>query len=573
MNGKRIGEICASEKPLRGTIRATPPAENNLLGTMMDYPLLLGSMLERAGKLFPHAEVVSRQPDHSIHRCTYRDIRERSRRLACGLQLAGLQPGDRVGSLMWNHYAHLECYFGVPMAGGVLHTLNLRLHPEELAYIINHGGDRFLIVDDVLVPVFEAVRQQVNLERVFVVSHYPKESREGYEHYDDLLSAPPEPDTVITDEHAAAAMCYTSGTTGRPRGIVYSHRALALHTFAAALPDAFCLSHRNVFMPLQPMFHANAWGFPFMATMLGAKQVLPGPYLDAESLLELITQEQVTMSGGVPTVWAGVLDALEAEPQRWKIAPGFRMMIGGAAPPESLIRGLDRHGLKVIHAWGMTETSPVTLVNNLKSNLDGLTDEEKITLRCKQGISLPYIEARIADEQGCELPADGKSAGELQVRGPWVASDYYQQSEGSHAWSEDGWFKTGDVAAMDPEGYVKLVDRAKDLIKSGGEWISSVDIENALMTHAAIKEAAVIGVADSKWGERPLAVVVLRPGSQATSEELAGSLRERFAKWQIPDSFVFLPALPHTSTGKVSKAQLRLRFKGLNWERAAAAGN
>jgi len=543
-----------------------------LHSTMMRYPLLLGSMLERAARLFPHTEVVSRKPDHSLHRSTYVDVRERSLRLAYGLQLAGLKPGERVASLMWNHSTYLEAYFGVPAAGGVLHTLNLRLHPDELTYIINHGQARFLIVDDVLLPVFEAVREHVNFERVFVVSHYASQTRSGCEPYEVLISGPPDPETVITDENAAAAMCYTSGTTGRPRGVVYSHRALVLHTFAAALPDAFGLSHRDVLMPLQPMFHANAWGFPFMATMLGAKQVLPGPYLDLNSLLELISGERVTMSGGVPTVWAGILEALEADPNRWKVAAGFRMMIGGTAPHASLIEGLDRHGMRTIHAWGMTETSPVTLVNNLKSNLDHLTEEQKISLRCKQGLALPYIDARIVDAHGLEAPNDDRSVGELQVRGPWITAGYYEPgAETDHSTDED-WFKTGDVACMDREGYIRLVDRTKDLIKSGGEWISSVDLENALLGHPAVRQAAVIAVPDPKWDERPLAVVVLKPGAQATAEQLSAFLLTHFAKWQIPDSFVFLPALPHTSTGKVSKAQLRLRFKGVNWERAAAAG-
>lgn len=540
---------------------------------MMRYPLLLGTMLERAAKLFPHSEIVSREPDHSIHRCNYHELRRRSLSLAAGLQLAGLQTGDRVASLMWNHSVHLEAYFGIPAAGGVLHTLNLWLHPEELAYIINHGGARFLIVDDVLLPVFEAVRAQVNVERVFVVAHYPREDRTGYEHYDDLLSLAPHPQGVTADENMAACMCYTSGTTGRPRGVVYSHRALVLHSFAVALPDAFCLSHGDVVMPLQPMFHSNGWGFPFVATMLGAKQVLPGPHFEAHRLLDLIAREQVTMAGGVPTVWASILSAMDAEPLRWKIASGFRMMVAGTAPPESLIRGLDRHGMHSIHSWGMAETSPVAVVNILKSSLQTLDEQQKMALRCKQGVPLPYVETRIVDDKGTHVAHDGETAAELQVRGPWIAGEYYHPEVEHESWTSDGWFRTGDIASIDEEGYVRLVDRVKDLIQSGGEWISSVELENVLLRHPAVREAAVIGVPDPKWDERPLAAVVLKPGAEATVEQLMRHLGEHFAQWQLPDSVVFLPSLPHTSAGKVSKAQLRLRFKGLNWERAAATGS
>lgn len=538
---------------------------------MMRYPLLLGSMLERAAKLFPSSEVVSRKPDHSIHRCTYAALLERSLSLACGLQLAGLQVGDRVASLMWNHHAHLEAYFGVPAAGGVLHTVNLRLHPDELTYVINQGGARFLLLDDVLLPVFEAVRDHVNIERAFVVAHYAKEQRDDYEHYDDLISAPPDPDTSITDENTAALMCHSLGTGGHPRPVVYSHRALALHSLALAIPDAFCLSHRDAFMPLQPMFHANAWGFPFVATMLGAKQVLPGPHLDPHDVLDLITREQVTMAGGLPTSWSAILDVMNAEPERWKVPPGCRVMLAGAMPSQSLLRGLDAHGIGAIHAWGTTECSPVAVVNVQKSCLDALDDQQKMALRYKQGLALPFVETRLVDEKGSEIRS-AEDAGEFQIRGPWIAGQYYNSSGQSSTWTADGWFRTGDVASIDKEGYVRIVDRAKDAIKSGGEWISSAELESALLAHPSVREAAVIGMPDPKWDERPLAVVALRSGARATPEELTQYLSERFDKWQVPDSFVFLPSLPHTSTGRISKAQLRLRFKGLHWEKEAAAG-
>jgi fatty-acyl-CoA synthase len=533
--------------------------------TMMEFPLTLNHILERAGRLFPESEIVSRMPDRSLHRYRYRDFYHRARALAEALQHAGLQPGDRVATLCWNHYAHLEAYFGIPIAGGVLHTLNLRLHPSELAYIVRHAQDRFLIVDDVLLGLLQAFRDQVSFERIFVVPLKGEPIPPGLESYEDLLASaqgtfqPPE-----LSEGAPAGMCYTSGTTGRPKGVVYSHRSTVLHALVSALSDGLALSNRDSLLPVVPMFHVMAWGLPYTATLVGCKQVLPGPYLDPESLLDLFEQEQVTATAGVPTIWLGIQQALEREPQRWKLIPGMRMVVGGSAAPESLIRGLDAFGLRVVHAWGMTETSPLGTVSWIKANLEErLSEDERYALRAKQGLPVPLIEARVMTPEG-EAPWDGTTMGELEVRGPWVAARYYG-GEGADRWSPDGWFRTGDVATIDPEGYIKITDRTKDLIKSGGEWISSVELENALMAHPAVKEAAVIAVPHPKWGERPLAVVVLKEGAQVSAEELKAFIAPRFAKFWIPDAVVFVDAIPRTSTGKFLKSKLREEFREWAW--------
>ncbi|MDG6988869.1 MAG: long-chain fatty acid--CoA ligase [Nitrososphaerota archaeon] len=536
-------------------------------GTMMDYPLTLPRVLEHAAKIFGKTEIASRMPDRSIHRETYVDLHRRARALGRALQDAGLKRGDRVATLMWNHYAHMETYFGAPAAGGVLHTLNLRLHPNDIAYIANHASDRFLVLDDVLLPLFDKFSRAVNFERVLVVPLTGKPVPPPYLNYEEFLKgAKGELEYPDLDEKEAAAMCYTSGTTGRPRGVVYSHRAIYLHSLGLLLSDFTGLSSRDTLCPVVPMFHANAWGLPFAAPMVGTKLVYPGPYLDPPSLLDLFEQERVTVTAGVPSIWLGMIGTLQKEPARWSLAKGMKMIVGGSAVPESMIRAYDKFGLRVIQAWGMTETAPLGTLSFLKGGMDSLTDDEKYGYRAKQGIPAPLVEVRVVNDRGM-APWDGKTTGELQVRGPWVAARYHNLPEAGENWSEDGWFRTGDVAAIDAEGYVRITDRIKDLIKSGGEWISSVDVENAIMGHPAVAEAAVVAVPHPKWQERPLAVVVLRADfkGKVQPDELRSFIAPKFASWWLPDAIVFADELPKTGTGKVAKILLRDQYKEWKW--------
>ncbi len=530
-------------------------------GLMLDDPLTVPLLLDRAARYFPQVEVVSRRPDRSLARSDYADVRRRAHQLAGALSRLGVGRGDRVATLGWNHARHLEAYFGVPLMGGVLHMLNPRLSAEDLTYIVNHAGDSVLLVDDVLLPVLDRLRGQ-SLKHVVVWTN-GTQVPDGMIDYEELIA--PEPGEFAgpprLNEHEAAAMCYTSGTTGRPKGVVYSHRAIVLHTLASATTVGLAIGQREVMCPVVPMFHVNGWGLPFTATMVGCKQVLPGPHLDPESLLDLYVQEGVTLSAGVPTIWLGVLQALEKEPSRWKLG-AIRMVVGGSAAPESMIRGFDRHGLRVIHAWGMTEMTPLGTVSWLKRSLDELPEDQRYAYRAKQGLPAPFVDTRIMGPSG-EEPWDGEAMGELEVRGPWVASGYYQAPELTGKWSDDGWFRTGDVATIDPEGYVKITDRTKDLIKSGGEWISSVDLENALMGHPAIAEAAVIAAKHPKWDERPVAVVVAKEGASVTAEELRAFLEARFAKFWLPDEFVFIKEIPRTAAGKFQKSALREQYDGL----------
>jgi fatty-acyl-CoA synthase len=536
-----------------------------MLGTMMDVPLTLPPLLERAARLFPEREIVSRMPDRSLHRYTYRDLRRRVRQLAQALLGAGLKPGERVATLMWNHYAHLEVYFGVPLAGGVLHTLNLRLHPDQLAWIVNDASDRFLILDEVLLPLFEPWRSRTRLERVFVVtstgSVVPAAAvrASGDEEYESLLaSAPLDQPLPPLAELDACGLCYTSGTTGNPKGVLYTQRSTVLHCLAVSLQDCLGLSQHDCVLPVVPMFHVNAWGLPYAAVMVGAKLVFPGRHLDAPSLLELFESEQVSITAGVPSIWLGLLEALEREPTRWKLRR-MRMVVGGAAAPEALLRGFDRHGQQLIHAWGMTETSPLGTVSRLSTELESASEAEQYRYRSMQGVPVPLVEARIRGDAGV-LPENGVARGELEVRGPWVAASYFGGLQDPEKFTPDGWFRTGDVAAIDPRGYVKLVDRIKDLVKSGGEWISSLELECALMGHAAVREACVIAVPHPKWGERPLAVVVLRPGASAKEAELREHLAPCFPSWWLPDAFTFVEEIPKTSAGKFLKSALRAQF-------------
>jgi len=524
---------------------------------MMDFPLTLIPILKRAGTLFPKREIVTRLPDKSLHRYNYNKFYSRAAKLASALKSAGLERGQRVATLMWNSYVHLEVYFGVPCAGGVLHTLNFRLHENDIAYIVNHAKDRFLIVDDTLLPVLERISPNVNFERIFVVSLSDLEVPSKFENYEDFLESGDKNFSFPNiNENDACGICYTSGTTGKPKGVVYSHRAMVLHTFCSGLVDTIGLQHRDVLMPVVPMFHVNAWGLPYSGIMMGSKLVLPGPFMDAKNLLELCESEQITLAAGVPTIWMEILQALESEPQKWTLSKNLRTIIGGSAVPESMIRGFDRHDITIIHAWGMTEMTPIGTVSRLKVEMDCLDINRKYELRAKQGIPVPFVEVRAVNDKGV-IKWDGKTVGELQVRGPWVAADYFDSDQTNDKWTEDGWFCTGDVVVIDKEGYVKIADRTKDLIKSGGEWISSVDLENALMGHESILEAAVIAVPHPKWTERPLAIVVLTKGATQTKEVLNNYLSQRFAKWWLPDAYEFTDKIPRTSTGKFFKTKLR----------------
>jgi fatty-acyl-CoA synthase len=530
------------------------------LATMMDGELTLDHLVERAEKCFSSIEVVSRRPDKSIHRTTFGAVCSRARRLAEALARWGLRPGDRVASLMWNHAVHLELYLGVPLAGGVVHTLNLRLHPDDLTYIINHAEDRVLVVDEVLLPLVEKFRARVRLERVVVVP-----SSGGGEYEALLATATGQWTPPVLRETDAAGMCYTSGTTGQPKGVVYSHRSSALHAFGTCLADTLAISHCDTLLPVVPLFHANAWGLPHAATMMGTKLVLPGPHLDATSLLELMQSERVTIAAGVPTVWMAILEALEKEPGRWKLVPDLRMVVGGSAAPEAMIRAFDKHGLRVVHAWGMTEMSPVGSVSHLGPDARALSEDERYSARARQGRPAPWVDIRAVGDAG-EVPWDGVTVGELHVRGPWVASGYYRNQEAMDRWTDDGWFRTGDVVSIDRSGSIRVCDRSKDLIKSGGEWISSVDLENALMAHPCVREAAVVAVPHPKWAERPLAAVVLRDGTVVSASELRDFLAPRFASFWLPEAYVFVESIPRTSAGKFLKSALRERFADWKWE-------
>jgi fatty-acyl-CoA synthase len=530
-------------------------------GLIMDYQLTVPAILRRAEQLYADKEIVTRLPDRSWHRYTYGDFVPRARRLAAALRNElGLVDGDRVATFAWNHYQHLEAYIGVPVGGMVTHTLNLRLHPDDITYIATHGGDRVLIADKVLWPLVENFRERVPFEHVVAVGEGP--TPDGAIEYEDLLaSAQPDalPDREI-DERAAAAMCYTSGTTGRPKGAVYSHRAIALHSLASAMAGTLAITEADTVLPVVPMFHANAWGFPFTCTLVGAKQVFPGPFLDGPSLLEAFAQERVTITAGVPTIWMAILQELDANPGTYDTSSVRAMVVGGSAAPQAMIEAFEkRHGLRILHAWGMTETCPLGTISEPTTREQALPEEERYRYRAKQGIPAPFFEIRARGAEGF-VPWDGTTMGELEVRGAWVSSSYHDSPEGADRWTEDGWFRTGDIVTIEPHGYIEIQDRSKDLVKSGGEWISTVALENALMGHPAVAEAAVIAVPDEKWSERPLGVVVLLDGRTATDQELRDFLAPQFAKWWLPERFEFVDEIPKTAVGKFRKTALREQF-------------
>lgn len=532
-------------------------------GQMMDYALTLRPLLERAQRLFAKKEIVTKAGP-GLERFTYGQMAERAGRLATALEKLGVRRGDRVATFAWNNARHLELYWAVPCMGAVLHPLNLRLPGDQLAYIINHAEDQVLFVDPSLLPGVEKLAPHLKSVKHFVVmgDKVPEGTALSPVHaYEDLLNASPDYAWPNLDENDAAAMCYTSGTTGHPKGVAYSHRSIYLHSLGLSMADSFGLSERDIFMPVVPMFHVLAWGTPFACTMLGTKLVFPGPHLQPRDLAELIQAEKVTLTAGVPTLWLGLLALLEKE--RYDLSSLRGMIVGGSAAPQSMIEAFEKkHGLTVIHAWGMTEMSPLGTVSRPKSYQQDLSEAERFAIRAKQGTSVPGVEIRAMGEDGQAVAWDGKAFGELQVRGPWIISSYYNDPRSADSFME-GWFRTGDVVTIDPEGFVQIVDRTKDLVKSGGEWISSQDIENAIMAHPKVLEAAVIAVPHPKWQERPLACVVAKPDFKdaLTKDEIYDHLRARFEKMYLPDDIVFIDAVPKTSVGKFDKKVLRVQYK------------
>ena len=539
--------------------------------TMMDVPLSVNHLMERAGTIFKGNEVVSRLPDKSLRRHSYGEIHRRTRALAAALQGLGLRKGDRVATLAWNHHAHLECYFGIPACGGVMHTLNLRLAPGDIGAIAADAGDRFLVVDDILLPLYTQFAHLHRFERVIVFPFSGAPVPAGFEDYEALLAGADAAGFEVAphDENDPVSMCYTSGTTGAAKGVVYSHRSTVLHTLVGCLGDHWDFKSSDVLLPVAPMFHANAWGTPYGAVMLGLKIVFPGPHLHADDLLDLLQLEPPTLALGVPTIWLSLIQAYERalseQPGRWKLPQGMRSMVGGAAVPESLIRAYDRHGVKLAQGWGMTETSPLATVSYPRAELTGASADERFRRGAMAGVPAPLVDLRIRTDEGRDAPWDGSTMGEIQVRGPFITGSYHGVPVGPDKFATDAdgrtWLRTGDVAVIDALAFVRITDRTKDLIKSGGEWISSVDLENALMGHPALAEAAVIAIPDAKWSERPLACVVFKPGLSATPGELAAHLlAQGFAKWQLPDRYEFIDAIPRTSTGKFWKVKLRERY-------------
>ncbi len=533
-------------------------------GLMMDYPLTLTHFFERSRRLFPGKTIASRLAAGGVFRYTCAEFAERTARLAGALAGLGVGPGDRVGTFAWNSHRHLELYWAAPLSGAVLHTVNIRLAPRDIAYIISHAGDTVLVVDRSLWSIIEPLRTELRTVRHYVVMPDVEGPTEpGALEYEALLAAAtPAPAWPALDEHQAAGMCYTSGTTGHPKGVVYSHRAVFLHSMALAMADTFGLSERDVILHIVPMFHANAWCLPFAAVMAGATQVFPGPNPQPRDLARLIEGERVTFLGAVPTVWIALKELCEKEP--FDLSSIRRVAIGGSAAPRSLIEAFEKKfGVTMTHAWGMTEMTPLGTVARLKSHMEAWPDDQRYAARARQGYAVAGVDLRAVDEQGREVPWDGKTVGELQVRGPWVAKAYYDNPQEAKQFTADGWFRTGDVVAIDPEGYIQITDRAKDLIKSGGEWISSVDLEGLLMSHPQVLEAAVIAVPHPRWVERPLACVVPKPEYRDTLTEAAllEFLRPQLPKWWLPDGVVFLAAIPKTGVGKFDKKALREQFK------------
>ncbi len=538
-------------------------------GLIMDYPLTLTQFFERARKIFHRKTMATRVPGVGLWRYTYADYADRVCRLSAALAKLGLAKGDRVGTFAWNSHRHMEVYFAAPLMGMVLHTVNIRLSSQDITYIINHAEDRVLVVDASLWHLLEPIRKDLTSVRHFIVMKDSPDAQipPGALDYEALVAdAKPVESWPKLDETDAAGMCYTSGTTGHPKGVVYTHRGVYLHCFASSTVDVLGICERDVILHIVPMFHANAWCVPFAGVMNGSTQIFGGPNPQPRDIVEIVHNERVTLVGAVPTVWIAIQAILEKEPQ-WDISSIRCIPIGGSAAPRTLIELFDKeYGAYMLHAWGMTEMSPLGTVCRPRSYADSLPDDERYTIRAKQGAMVAGVDMRIVDDGGTVQPWDGKCVGEIQVRGPWITSGYYNNPAGAAQFTEDGWFRTGDVASIDPEGYVQITDRTKDLIKSGGEWISSVDMETSIMGHPKVMEAAVIAVPHERWQERPLACVVPKPEHKdnLTEKEILDYLAPLVAKWWLPDEVVFIDAVPKTSVGKFDKKVLRERFK--NWK-------
>jgi len=536
-------------------------------GLMQDRPLLISSLIEHAARFHPDTEIVSRLPEGPMHRTTWAGVAKRSRQVANALAKLGIQQGERVGTLAWNSYRHLALYFGVSGTGAVLHTVNPRLFPEQIDYIINHAEDQVLFFDITFAPLVEKLAPVLKTVKAFIAmtdrEHMPAIQVPNLLCFDELMDQQSDQYTWPEfDEKSASSLCYTSGTTGNPKGVLYSHRSTMLHTLMELAPDTFGIASHETLMLIVPMFHANAWGAPYAAAMVGARLVLPGPHLDGQSVYNLMRDERVTFSQGVPTVWMMLFQYLDQNPQLDPRSLGVkRIGIGGAAVSRAVLERFEKQfGAEVVQGWGMTETSPIGVISKLLPKHAGLPEEELVKVKLKQGRGVWGVDLKIVDADGKALPWDGVAYGHLHVRGPWIASGYFR-GEGGDVLDAEGYFPTGDVATIDPDGFLQLVDRAKDVIKSGGEWISSIDVENAAMSHPGVVEAAVIGVAHPKWQERPLLLVVPRAGAEVSKQSMLDHLSSRIAKWWLPDDVLMVDSLPHTSTGKLLKTKLRELYR------------
>ena len=533
-------------------------------GLMMNYPLTIDRILKRANRMYPHKHVSTKLPDGTMHRYTYANLYRRVKRLAKVLVKLGIEPGDRVATFAWNHYQHLELYFAIPGCGAVCHTLNIRLFPEQLAYVINHAEDKIIFIDGSLLPLLERILDQVSgVQRFVLINADPgiETQLPNVSHYEDLISDVDDDfEWVVTDENTAMGLCYTSGTTGHPKGVLYSHRTMYLHTMGENQASALGLTERDVVLPVVPQFHAMAWGLPYACPMAGASLVMPGPHLRPDALAQMIDEEKVTVPAGVPTIWTGLYHELKANPR--DISHIRALVVGGSAMPRALIEAYEKElGVNILHAWGMTEMSPIGTVSKLQRHHLDLPNHEQLDVKATQGYAIPGVEMRIVNDAGEELPWDGTTMGEVQVRGSSITNGYYKVERSADSFTQDGWFRTGDVATISEDGYMHITDRTKDLVKSGGEWISSVALENALMAHPRVMEAAVIAIPNETWTERPLAVVVLTPDAGAVTEtELVEHLAADFAKFWLPDKILFIDEIPKTSVGKFDKKVLRHRY-------------